>query len=332
MADPSLTSRGLYGRLVFGVFGLAAVFGFYMAGDLLRDYLVARRADADTPGGGGYIPWSARPGPPRREDPVHQLDPADPAVVTLTGQNDAIHERWADISGNYYSADFVRGFDYAKPGEDGPRVLLRYARSGPSFRGRIEARNLKPHFAYQIKVLGDYRHPDAFDRIGYTGRWRLPGSGTNYSDAEAQAYPDKSQVEAYLFFDFFITDAQGNAVREFDQDHSLHVLWNEERNFTSPDDASHRVIRLVSPAQNPDAYMNPMKRPYTEYIFAEREHARYRSDSPRRLPPGDYPCYLILTEESWHSKDRDGGWWATVYKEPIHFTITAPGAAPAPAP
>ena len=32
---------------------------------------------------------------------------------------------------------------------------------------------------------------------------------------------------------------------------------------------------------------------------------------------------LWVTEESFHSKDNDGGFWATVFHCPITFTITA---------
>jgi hypothetical protein len=33
---------------------------------------------------------------------------------------------------------------------------------------------------------------------------------------------------------------------------------------------------------------------------------------------------LVLTEESFHSPYPDGGYWATVYRLPIVFTITPP--------
>jgi hypothetical protein len=33
---------------------------------------------------------------------------------------------------------------------------------------------------------------------------------------------------------------------------------------------------------------------------------------------------LVLTEESFHANDNDGGWWATVYRCPIEFTVRGP--------
>jgi hypothetical protein len=32
----------------------------------------------------------------------------------------------------------------------------------------------------------------------------------------------------------------------------------------------------------------------------------------------------VLTEESFHANTMDGGFWATVYRCPISFTIPAP--------
>jgi hypothetical protein len=56
--------------------------------------------------------------------------------------------------------------------------------------------------------------------------------------------------------------------------------------------------------------------------------SRYRSaDQVTRLPPGDYRAELVLTEESFHANAMDGGFWATVYRCPISFTILAPAVA-----
>jgi hypothetical protein len=274
-----------------------------------------------------HASWTVRPGPPRGEPMDFQLNEEN--ALRLHGIDDPHHERWADVAGNYYSRDFIRRFTYADVGAETPAVYVRYDREAPTFRGRLEARGLKPNFAYQIKLLGDPAHMEAFNRLGYTGRWRLPLGGTNYTDQEYADFPDKSQVEAYLFFDFFVTDADGNAVREFSQDHSLHVLWNASRQYNEAAFESHLVPAVVD-ASSPATYVHPRRDTVTEYIYSEREHERYDGEHPIYLPAGDYSCFLILTEESFHSTDNNGGSWATVYKSSVTFTVTTPPAIPPP--
>jgi hypothetical protein len=64
-----------------------------------------------------------------------------------------------------------------------------------------------------------------------------------------------------------------------------------------------------------------------ELLWAEREQVRYDfADQAIRLPAGDYHAELVLTEESFHSRDNDGGYWATVYRCPVTFTVTAPAS------
>jgi hypothetical protein len=266
------------------------------------------------------LPQYRLPGPSRDEVQTFDLSAAN--AVQMTGTNDADNERWADAAGNFYSADFIRGFSYeAAQVENAPTAYVRINASGTTLSGRIEVRYLKPNFAYQIKLRGVHSDKTAFERIGYAGRWRLPGRGTNYTDADYERHQDGSQVEAYLLFDYFVTDAAGNAVREFSLDSSLHVLWLERQRPSGGGNSAG--VKLVLDCSDPDTYVRPKAEPVHELLWAEREmvRAHARKGAAVRLPSGTYSAEIVLTEESFHADSTGGGWWATVYRAPVTFTI-----------
>lgn len=258
------------------------------------------------------------PGPARNEDAAFELD--ETGAVRMVGKNNEWDERWCDVAGNYYSEQLVAGFSYEDDGDDGPRVFLRVDKSGRAFSGRLEARGLKPFFAYQIKLNGKFSDRRSFEIIGRRGRWRLPGRGTNYTDLDYLHYQDKDKVNAYILFDFFVTDINGDAVREFKLDSTLHVLynWQRQRRVT----LSRGMVTAVVDASDPKIYARPKSEATVEHIWGEPEWQRYRNpQSIIRLPVGHYSAKLTLTEESFHSVDRDGGYWATVYSAPVEFDI-----------
>ncbi len=269
------------------------------------------------------IPISVMPGPPRSTARPTTFLLNDGNSQRMLGHNDPANERWADISGNYYTGEFIRHFSYedtdaaARP----PVVRIQIVPDGDTLQGRLEAVRLKPNFAYQIKVRGDYaRDAKGFEYIGYAGRWRLPGRGTNYTDQQYEEYRDKQLVEAYLLFDFFVTDSHGNAIREFALDSSLHVLWSATRQRREVRAAD--VLPVVVDASNPALYSRPKNESTVELVWAEREKCRYRQDRQRiRLPEHAYQAELVLVEESFHAHDDDGGFWATVYRCPISFEV-----------
>jgi len=257
------------------------------------------------------------PGPTRNKQLNFVLGPTN--ALRMTGKNNPITERWSDISGNYYSPKFISEFSYQSTNTSAPAVWVRIDPVANTLQGRLEARRLKPNFAYQIKLFGLYdQDKHAFEIIGRHGRWRMPGWATNYSDKDYEEYGQKEKVEAYLFFDFFVTDIMGNAVREFALDSSLHVLWNARRGSPwVPDDTVDVVV--IADGHN---YARPKHTFSTEYLWAEVELKRYNTlPQVISLPQGSYKASIILTEESFHSADRDGGWWATVYHCPIEFQI-----------
>ena len=265
------------------------------------------------------IPVSKLPGPPR-QTVSRRFMLGETNSQAMAGMDDPLNERWCDIAGNYYSGTFASAFSYERPCPRNPRVLIRIEPRSDTLRGRLEARWLKPNFAYQIKLRGIFADRRSFEAIGRIGRWRLPGRGTNYSDQDYLDYPDKASVEAYILFDYFVTDRYGNAIREFAADSSLHVLWNASRQGGTPEMGDLYGVAVV--ADDPAVYTRPKREARAEWLWAEREHGRYqRRDELIRLPPGDYMAELVLTEESFHSSESDGGYWATVYRCPISFTI-----------
>ena len=82
------------------------------------------------------------------------------------------------------------------------------------------------------------------------------------------------------------------------------------------------LCRIVAVPNDPEAYSRPKLRGTIEWLWAERESVRYTNrDQIVRLPPGNYSAELVLTEESFHSHENDGGFWATVYRCPVSFTV-----------
>ena len=238
----------------------------------------------------------------------------------MVGKNDLLNERWADIAGNFYSANVARQFSYEDTSSDGPRVWVRVEPVSETFRGRLEAHRLKPNFAYQLKLAGDPTDMESFERIGYFGRWRLPGRATNYSDWEYQNYPEKEKVEAYILFDFFVTDARGNAVVDLELKYSCHVLRNIGREGVVTLYPILKTIKLD--ATDPRTYVRPKPAVTEERIGAELETMRYwYQQAPPQMKAGHYTASLLLTEESFHSSARDGGWWATPLSVPVEFDI-----------
>jgi len=150
---------------------------------------------------GTHVPWLSKsvevlgvaPGPPRVAafPEAYRLD--DSNALRMRGE-DAQYQRWCDIAGNFYASALADHFSYV----DGPRVYVRLDARAPTFRGRLEARGLKPNFAYQMKLVGVHDAPEAFERIGYAGRWLLPGGGTNFTDEDYRAFPDWTLTQSYL--------------------------------------------------------------------------------------------------------------------------------------
>lgn len=250
---------------------------------------------------------TARLKPPSNRDPATSLK----------------NQRFIDVGGRAYSRAFIDHFDYgAVGGPSSPSASITWLKRSETFTGTLIAENLKPNFAYQMKLAGIPEAHEAFERIGRVGRWKLPGTALNVSDRQYFRLKNKQDAHSYLLFDFFITDDYGRAVKTFYADSSLHVLFNErQRSPRSGDSASV----TVGPSDPGDIYANPFAVFEDEHIYAENESG---SPSGNQRPPigqawlqtGHYKALFVLTEESFHWFG-DGGAWATVLEAPVEFEV-----------
>jgi len=248
----------------------------------------------------------------------------------FVGLDDFTNERFLDIAGRAYSKKFLENFSYTEKGKT-PKVRVDYLQKAESFTGEIIGSGLKPNFAYQIKLFGLWSDREAFENIGKTGRWRLPGRGTNYTDKDYEEYPDKHLVEAYMLFDYAVTDAKGNLSKKFYVDSSLHVLWNYSTQ-RSPKPADVSAVPISRKGSSPEIYANPNVELSDQNLFAESQQ-NFRKANIRDkvgqafLPVGTYSAQVILTEESFHGFG-DAGFWATVMAANVEFEIEEKATPP----
>jgi hypothetical protein len=259
------------------------------------------------------------PAPPGRNEAEVRLEPA-PALTAKPEQE----WRWRDANDNPYSEAFRAHFTY-----EGSEVTVRFRKAAPDFECRVRARKMKPNFAYQVKLVGMPRsvwgeRGDAASnhRIGELGRWWRRGAdgGNIYFMTDA----DKDEMEAYLLFGYFMTDADGSADATVRLDSSYHVLWKTSQWPAAKEDSAPTKHTIVAKAGQ---YGYDQDHPPGEIeLYAEAQYGRPPKGTVR-LPAGRYRCFLLLTEESFHAwGGGDGGDWAAALAATIEFTITAPKA------
>ena len=73
--------------------------------------------------------------------------------------------RWLDVADQEYSSSYRDSYSY-----DQAQVSIDYNPNGLTFSGTLSATNLKPNFAYQVKLVAP-PGTDANKRIGLAGRW-----------------------------------------------------------------------------------------------------------------------------------------------------------------
>ncbi len=266
----------------------------------------------------GGLSWS-------RERYPEQYLPANMATNQFHGLNDRDKERFLDVANRAYSRELVTGFSYTNTAPAGPAVTLSYCRKAETFVGRLSARGLKPQFAYQIKLSGNIQaDPDGFERIGRLGRWRQLGSSqTNFKDADYVNATDKKTFESYIFFDFFVTDHNGCAEKDFYLDSTLHVLFNQTHQ--SPPSASDSWPEIVTFTNTASwVYANPRPRVMPHRLYAETEAGNKGQIRPHIgeafLPAGAYQGRVTLIEETFHGYG-DEGFWPTVMACPVAFEV-----------
>ncbi|MFA4987282.1 MAG: hypothetical protein WC712_11905 [Candidatus Brocadiia bacterium] len=251
------------------------------------------------------------------------LLPARVTVVQLVPKPDRNGQRFADIAGNRYGRAGTSSFNYATPASG----VLEYERKAPTFTGKLTARGYKPNFAYQMKLVATAADQVAFEALGYAGRWMLPGEGTNFTDDDFKNLKDRTRAESYIFFDWFVTDADGNADKEFRLDSSLHVLMSKTlENAEAPENTK---VHTFNVNRFPRAFYDEDKpvKPVEIWAMSESYWTRSRPEpGGTKLPAGKYRCVFRLTEECFHSA-AGGGAWATAVDVPVEFEVL--GAPPA---
>ena len=268
----------------------------------------------------------------------------DPGVTAFGGY------RWRDIAGNLYSDSYRNSYGYNL---SGVQVQLSFSDTAATFIGSLTATNLKPNFAYQMKLAG-FPDTESNEPIGFTGRWwqeewdntnqewtngqNLNNKGTGYplspNDLDYISKRDildpnsptgkRYRFTGYLPFDFFITDENGDAFVPLEQNSSFHVFWNTQQNYyNNYDPQKDGPLKTVTfdpdPSQPGSAYSTDFI-DTTMTAFGEWERLPMGGVY---LPSGEYSCQFILTEESFHGWPGGSytGNWASVMGADIQFTI-----------
>jgi hypothetical protein len=265
---------------------------------------------------------------------------ADAGVASMVPVAPSGTYRWLDVADQAYGTEYQATYSYSQA-----TVTVAYSTAGCCLQGTLTASNLKPNFAYQLKLVGTPGTADN-ELIGYAGRWwqeewtgtawangqnlndKGDGSSPNPNDLtylSRRDVPDSGsptghhyRFTGYLLFDYFITDNNGEATVQFETGSSYHVLWKTTQRTSTTDDG---------PTKTATFYPNPSQPAYdTDYpsntisIFGEWE----------RLPPGqinlqpaEYNCQITLTEESFHgSGGALAGNWAAAMTTNLNFNIT----------
>jgi hypothetical protein len=259
----------------------------------------------------------AQPCPPDSLDLVPAID--------VTTWPDAPF-RWKDIAGNLFATAYQDTYLY-----DHASVVIAFDSCQDSvFAGSLSGINLKPNFAYQVKLVGKPEGVWGLDgddatneRIGYAGRWwrSTPDPG-NSTDQDYEAHKDDPDYvyEGYLLFDFFLTDSLGSADAGFATRSSYHVLWWEHQRARGSCDSPIRWSSVVGHAADP-AYDENVG-PLDVGVYAEIERL---CEGETKLGAGSYNCRFVLTEESFHQSGEGDGYWASVLKcDTLAFELGGP--------
>jgi hypothetical protein len=280
---------------------------------------------------------SSPPGPSKQSWTTVQLEKIAPGITSPTG-----YYRWLDVADQAYAASYRSSYDYTQAS-----VNVSYQVLGGDLQGKLVARNLKPNFAYQVKLVGDPDlDPDANENIGFAGRWWQeicdPSgcySGRNLNTKcdsnPCPAYPEYNpndivylatrddpnyRYTGYMVFAYFVTDGSGKATLQFRVDSSYHVLFKDypvnQRTWT-PEDGPIETASF-DPSTSSKAYDFDYGLS-TVGVFGEWEHLYVGAI---HLRAGIYTCQIVLTEESFHgSGGTYAGNWAAAMGGTISFEI-----------
>jgi len=267
------------------------------------------------------------------------------ATVMLENYGPNSAYRWMDVADQPYSVAFQNSYTY-----DNANVQVTYNTVGRQLVGTLTAANLKPNFAYQFKLNGEstYKLGDTNDGcnelIGRNGRWweqewtgsswsagwnlndKGDGSSPNPNDTVYYARrntPDGGsptglnyKYTGYRVFEYFITDNNGNAAFNYTINNCYHVLFKTSQTTPGTNDGPV-VTRTFDVDPSIHTQYDTDYPEKTVGIFGEWERLPKNGVG---LRPGDYSCYMLLTEESFHGSGLQG-WWAHAMKAKVQFTI-----------
>ena len=269
------------------------------------------------------------------------------ATINLENYGPNSAYRWMDVADQPYRVAFQNSYTY-----DNAHVQVTYNTIGRQLVGTLTATNLKPNFAYQFKLIGEstYKLGDANDGcnelIGLNGRWweqEWTGSawtaGWNLNNKGDGSFPNPNdntyyakrnttdgtsptglnyKYTGYRVFEYFITDSTGSASFSYTVNNCYHVLFKTTQVTPGANDGPV-VTRTfdVNPAVHTQYDTDYPEK--TVGIFGEWERLPKNGVG---LRPGDYACYMLLTEESFHGSGLQG-WWAHAMKGQARFTIFA---------
>jgi hypothetical protein len=254
--------------------------------------------------------------------------------------------RWMDVADQVYAATYRDDYDYTQAS-----VRADFFTNAATLHGTLTATNLKPHFAYQFKLVGD-SGTEANERIGLAGRWwreewngaawvngqnlNDKGDGTSPSPNDEVYLATRDILDAtsptgrryrytgYLVFHYFITDASGNASVSFEASSSYHVLWKTSQRSRTAQDGPLMISTFDVAVPDPVSAYDVDYPESTVSVFGEWERLPVGGVT---LPLGDYEGQFILTEESFHGSGLAGG-WAAAMGAPAVFHLVA-GQVPA---
>ncbi|MBE3137905.1 MAG: metallophosphoesterase [Thermoplasmata archaeon] len=249
--------------------------------------------------------------------------------------------RWKDIANQNYSENYRNNYNYTQA-----NVEVTYYTVESSLHGYLNAMNLKPNFAYQLKLVGTPGTADN-ERIGLVGRWwqeewngtawangqnlnnKGDGSSPNPNDNlyfARKDIPDATsptglhyRFSGYLVFDYFITDEAGDATFTFEANSSYHVLWKTTQSTQYPRTDLDGPLKSSTFDAGPSSPAYDVEYPLqTVSLFGEWERLPVGGIY---LPAGNYSAKIILTEESFHGTGQYDGNWAAAMSANIQCTI-----------
>jgi len=247
--------------------------------------------------------------------------------------------RWLDVADQPYCANYRTNYNYRQA-----TVAIELDTTAQPVSGVLLATNLKPNFAYQLKLVGT-AWTSANEKIGRAGRywqevwdgttwangWNLNNKGQGYfptpndneyfanRDVPDPTSPTGKQYKhtCYLVFDYFITGTNGNATLNFQINSSYHVLWKTSQQARGAQDGPLRRATF-DPAASDPAYGADYPRRVVD-IFGEWERL---PTGGIQLLPGEYRCQVVLTEESFHgSGGQYAGGWAAAMGGDLVFSV-----------